>query len=225
MLEWWLLWVRPSPKTTNGYNSPSRQGLSRFPFFKWRNSGLAMSLWNYSSGVTEGTALSLGPSSRSYGFRVVPGVPDWKGRMWELQVTIRARGSYVTERKESLLQLSVILIWVSGGGHWPSVAFESERSFRADSNTGVTVKIFRHSNTSSNPSISIEIRTVIALQRARGKGYWQERGSKEHSRMMALLFCWGAGYIGITPVTKILQNSRSVHLKHPHFSVYNYILV
>ena len=143
-----------------------------------------MSLWNYSSGVAEGTALTLGPSSRSYGFRVVPGVPECKGRMWELQVTIRARGSYVTERKESLLPLSVILIWVSGGGHWPSVTFESERSFRADSNTGVTVKIFRHSNINSNPSISIEIRTVIALQRGRGKGYWWERGSKEHSRMI-----------------------------------------
>ena len=175
MLKWWLLWVRPSPKTTNGYNSPSRQGLSRFPFFKWRNSGLAMSLWNYSSGVAEGTALSLGPSSRSYGFSVVPGVPDWRGRMWELQVAIRVTGSFVAERKESLLQWSIILTWASGGGHLPSVTFESERSFRADLNTGITVKIFQHSNTSSNPSISIEIIMVIALQRGEVRGTGRKR--------------------------------------------------
>lgn len=183
-----------------------------------------MSLWSYSSGVAEGTALTLGPSSRSYGFRVVPGVPDWRGRMWELQVAIRVRGSFVAERKESLLQWSIILTWVSGGGHLPSVTFESERSFRADLNTGITVKIFQHSNTSSNPSISIEIKMVIALQQGWGKGYWQEKSSKEHSRMMAVLFSWKVGYIGITPVTKILQNSRTVHLKNPCFSVYNYIL-
>lgn len=176
-----------------------------------------MSLWNYSSGVAEGRALTLGPSSRSYGFRVVPGVPDWRGRMWGLQVTIRVRGSFVAERKESLLQWSIILTRVSGGGCWPSVTFESERNFRADLNTGVTVKIFQHSNTSSNPSISIEIRMVIALQQGWGKGNWQEKSSQEHSRMMAVLFSWKVGYIGITPVTKILQNSRTMHLKKSLF--------
>lgn len=60
-------------------------------------------------------------------------------------------------------------------GHWPSVTFESERSFRADLNTGVTVKIFQHSNTSSNPSISIEIIMVIALHKGEVRGTGRKR--------------------------------------------------
>lgn len=106
----------------------------------------------------------------------------------------------------------LILIWGSGGGHLQQVTWvrkELQRwlRYRGDSQN------IRHSNTSPNLSISIEIRTVVASQWGWGRECWLERSSKEHPRMMAVLSWWGVGYTGIIQVTKILQNSRTVHLK------------